>query len=170
MNYHNITSPDMLNGTGLRTVLWVSGCEHNCPGCHNPQTHAFDSGIKFNQDALDEIIFKSDHNYIEGLTLSGGDPLNPHNVPEVLNIVKEFKIKFPDKNVWACTGFTYEQLIKMSDSDTNYKEILSLIDVLVDGRFVEKLKDSTLHFRGSSNQRIIDMRKSTPNNIILLEV
>lgn len=160
MNYHDIESPSMLNGEGLRTVLWVAGCTHNCPGCHNPETHPFDSGIRFDSEALEEIIEKSRPDYIEGLTLSGGDPFMPENIMTTAEVAKLFKFHFPKKNIWAYTGYTWEKLMLRKDENT--LKLLSNIDVLVDGRFVIELKDPTLHFRGSTNQRIIDVKKSLP--------
>lgn len=168
MNYHNVTSPDMLNGCGLRTVLWVSGCTHACPECHNPITHDFNSGVEFTESALNEIIEKSNHDYIQGLTLSGGDPLMPKNLPTVLDVVKKFRSTYPNKTIWVYTGFKFEYLY----SDYRYNEILNLIDVLVDGPFIVKLKNPLLHFRGSSNQRIIDVHKTLLNmgkEVILLD-
>ena len=155
MNYHNITSPDMLNGSGLRTVLWVSGCTNACVQCHNPQTHPFNSGIKFDENALDEVIEKSKPNYIQGLTLSGGDPLHPLNVPMVSSVIHAFRAQFKNtKDIWVYTGYKFEDLIKRTD-ETRY--ILDSIDVLVDGKFEIENKDPLLHFRGSRNQRLIDV-------------
>ena len=164
MNYHAIKSPDMLNGSGLRTVIWVSGCEHNCPGCHNPETHDFNSGIKFTDDALDELLNVSDHDYIKGLTLTGGDPLHESNIPTVGKIIDRFKSRFPDKDIWVYTGYKFEYLSCIS----NIRSIISNVDVIVDGKFNIKLKDALLHFRGSSNQRIIDVKKSLDSDSIIL--
>lgn len=165
MNYHNITSPDMLNGMGLRTVLWVSGCTHNCPGCHNPITHPFNSGIPFTEETYDEIYDKSNHEYISGITFSGGDPLMPQNIDKVTEIAERFKSDFPNKSIWIYTGYKYEQLLNRSDAS----RILEIADVLVDGRFKIEDKNPLLHFRGSSNQRIIDLKNSDRNSIKILE-
>lgn len=160
MNYHNITSPDMLNGEGLRTVLWVSGCSHNCKGCHNPETHPLSSGIPFDYSAFEELMNKCKPDYISGITFSGGDPLHPRNYPEIRKIARTFKEHFPKKNIWIYTGFTFEYLKEKSESDETLRALLSLTDVIIDGKFEIDKKDPLLHFRGSSNQRIIDVQKS----------
>lgn len=154
MNYHNITSPDMLNGSGLRTVLWVSGCTNKCPGCHNPQTHSFTSGIPFDEKALNELIDKLRPDYIQGLTLSGGDPMHERNVPQVLDIVRLVRREFEfSKDIWIYTGYRLDELLARRDDDTT--ELIRSINVLVDGKFELDKKDPLLHFRGSSNQRIL---------------
>ena len=133
MNYHNITKEDMLNGEGLRTVLWVSGCNHNCPGCQNPETHPETSGILFDDDALKELLASLDKDYISGLTFSGGDPLYPNNRKTVTEIAKLVKEKFPCKNIWLYTGYLFEEVKNL--------EIIQYIDVMVDGEFLIKLKE-----------------------------
>ena len=161
MNYHNITKEDMLNGTGLRTVLWVSGCNHNCPGCQNPETHPEDSGIPFDKDALDELLNSLSPNYIEGLTFSGGDPLYPNNRSTVTDIAKKVKELYPNKNIWLYTGYLFEDIKDL--------EIISYIDVIVDGEFLIKLKDNNLHWKGSSNQRVIDVKESLIQKDIVIK-
>lgn len=165
MNYHNITSPDMLNGNGLRTVLWVSGCTHHCKGCHNPETHKFTSGVPFDYKAYDELMEKCAPDYISGITFSGGDPMMPQNVSTIADICRSFKEKFPNKTIWIWTGFTFEQLLERTDKFTKF--ILSQAQVIVDGEFILELKDPTLKFRGSSNQRIIDVQESLKQNKII---
>lgn len=155
MKYHDITKEDMKNGDGLRTVLWVSGCEHRCEGCHNPVTWDADCGVDFDEDAMNEIISLSDKPYISGLTLSGGDPLYPKNRDKITEIAKLFKEKFPDKTIWLYTGYTYEDIKDLP--------VMEYIDILVDGKFIKELADIKLHWRGSSNQRIIDVK----NKIVL---
>ena len=165
MNYHNITTDDMLNGDGLRTVLWVSGCTFNCPNCQNPQTHSFDSGRPFTDDTMEELIEDLDKPYISGLTLSGGHPLEPQNIPVVYNIVKTVKEKFPDKTIWIYTGYTYEDIYREYQRWESLEcnsicafDVIKLCNVLVDGRYIDELRDISLPWRGSSNQRVIDVK------------
>lgn len=152
MNYHNITTEDLLNGDGLRTVLWVAGCSHHCPFCQNPETHDPDGGILFDNDAYKELVEDLSQPYIGGLTLSGGDPLYVGNRETLTELVKDIKEQFPNKTVWCYTGFLYEEVCDL--------EIMNYIDVLVDGKFIQALNDNTLHWVGSSNQRIIDVQKT----------
>ena len=152
MRYHNITTDDMLNGDGLRTVLWVAGCTHHCEGCHNPDTWDIDGGIPFDADAENELFEKLAPDYIRGLTFSGGDPLHPQNRDEVTRLAKKFKEKFPDKTVWLYTGYTFEEIEEL--------EIVSLADVIVDGEFIKAQSDAKLHWKGSANQRVIDVRET----------
>lgn len=159
MNYHNIKHEDMLNGEGIRVTLFVSGCSHNCPGCHNPETHPVDSGIPFDDNALNEIYNELDKDYIAGITFSGGDPLNIHNRDTILKLCRDIKDKYPNKNIWLYTGYSYDYI------SSNYYQILNYIDVLVDGKFVRKLKDSNLKWRGSTNQRVIDIKKMRDNSV-----
>lgn len=153
MNYHNITKDDMLNGDGLRVVLWVSGCSHGCIGCHNRITWDPDGGLLFDDAAKEELFYELEKDYISGLTLSGGDPLFPGNRESIASLVKEVKEKYPDKTIWLYTGYTWE--------DISTLPLLQYVDILVDGKFVESLKDAKLHWRGSSNQRVIDVKKGT---------
>lgn len=164
MNYHNITKDDMLNGTGLRVVLWVSGCEMRCPACHNPETHDKDSGILFDKQAEIELLNELKYDYISGITFTGGHPLMECNRPEILRLVKKIKKLYPNKNIWLYTGYTWEEIQDIPSC----KEIVDLIDVLVDGRFVLYLKDTSLHWKGSKNQRVIDVQKSIKNKKIVL--
>lgn len=152
MRYHNITTDDMLNGDGLRTVLWVAGCTHRCQGCHNPITWDIDGGIPFDEDAEKELFDKLSTDYISGLTFSGGDPLHPHNREEVMRLAKKCRELFPKKTIWLYTGFSWEEICDL--------EIVPLVDVLVDGRFVKELFDGKLHWKGSSNQRVIDVQET----------
>lgn len=141
------------NGLGWRAVLFVSGCPHHCPGCHNKETQNFDNGTEFNQqEILDKI---KDNSILKGITISGGEPLCKENIPEVLDFIKNVKKVRPEFNVWCYSGYTIEQLVDRKDKVTD--ECLKEIDVLVDGRFVESKKDPELKFRGSSNQRILDV-------------
>lgn len=152
MRYHNITKDDMLNGDGLRVVLWVAGCTHCCKECHNPQTWDPNGGIPFDELARQEIFEQLDHDYISGITFSGGDPLHAANQMEVRELVSEIKEKYPNKTVWLYTGDTWEKIL--------YYPIVRNIDVLVDGEFHFEEKDVKLCWKGSSNQRVIDVQKS----------
>lgn len=164
MNYHNIKTDDMLNGDGLRVTCWVSGCDIGCFNCYNPQTWDFNSGIPFTEDTMQEILYDLSKPYIKGLTLSGGHPLDPLNAPEVLKIVKRVKMVFPNKDIWVYSGYVWENIIK---SET-LREIMKYTDVLVDGAYVDELRDISLPFKGSSNQRIIDVSKSLAKNKVIL--
>ena len=164
MNYHNIKTDDMLNGDGLRVTCWVSGCSIRCFNCYNPQTWDFNSGIPFTDDTMQEILYDLSKPYIKGFTLSGGHPLDTHNAPKVLEIVKRVKMVFPNKDIWIYTGYVWEDIIK----DDTLKEILKRTDVLVDGAYIDELRDISLPFRGSSNQRIIDVQESLKQNQVIL--
>ena len=152
MNFHDITKADILNGSGLRTVLWVSGCEQHCPNCQNPQTHPKDSGIPFDEEAEEELFESLKPDYIAGLTVTGGHPLEEYNYSEVFRLCKKCKQLFPNKTIWVYTGYTWEHVKDLT--------IMKYIDVLCDGRFVEELKDANCHWVGSSNQKVIDVQKS----------
>ena len=164
MNYEKIDKCSVSNGVGVRTVLWVSGCDIRCRNCHNPQTWDFDSGIPFTEETMQELLYDLSKPYIKGLTLSGGHPLDPHNAPKVLEIVKRVKMVFPNKDIWIYSGYVWEDIIK----DNTLKEILKCTDVLVDGAYVDELRDISLAFRGSSNQRIIDVKKTLDSNEVIL--
>jgi len=146
MRIHKITYPDVNNGLGCRVTLWVSGCIHHCKGCQNKETWSFESGREFTDDDKREIFKVLSLPYIKGITFSGGDPLCSYD--DMLSLAKEIKEKFPKKDIWLYTGYTFEYV------NENLKEILNYIDILVDGKFIEELKDVSLPFRGSSNQRI----------------
>lgn len=160
MRYHNITKDDMLNGDGLRVVLWVSGCDHKCKGCQNPITWDPKCGVLFDESAREEIFSELAKDYNSGITFSGGDPLYKANVSEVTAFAKEIKEKFPHKNIWLYTGFKWEEICNM--------EIVSYLDVLVDGRFEIDKKDNQLHWRGSANQRVIDVPETLTRGEIKL--
>lgn len=160
MNYHDIKHDDMLNGDGIRVTLFVSGCSLHCPYCQNPQAFDPDSGIPFDEEAKQEIFDELKKPYISGLTLTGGHPLEDYNINECTKLCKEIKNKFPTKNIWLYTGYIYENIM-------NY-EILDYVDVLVDGNYQHKLRDVSLKWRGSSNQRVIDVKRSKQENKIIL--
>ena len=160
MRYHNITTDDMLNGDGLRTVLWVAGCMHRCVGCHNPITWDIDGGIPFDEAAEEELFRKLSADYISGVTFSGGDPLHPHNREEITRLAKKCRELFPQKTIWLYTGFLWEDVCDL--------DVIQYLDVLVDGKFVKDLFDGKLHWKGSSNQRVIDVPETLKLGKIVL--
>lgn len=170
MNYALIRENDIANGPGVRTSLFVSGCRHHCKGCFNPETWSFSYGKPFTQKEIDQIIEATRPAYIEGLTLLGGEPLEPENQEALVYLLKQFKRALPNKKVWCYSGFSFEidLLPKCQNNQEHVKELLELIDVLVDGKFVEELKSSALLFRGSSNQNIIDVQESLKQNKLIL--
>lgn len=167
MNYHNITYPDQNNGPGLRIVIWVSGCSHHCLECQNPQTWDQNSGILFDDSAKEEIIEQLNNDYISGITWSGGDPMHENNVKTVLDFTQKIRELFPKKNIWIYTGYTIEQIL----NDINIperKKLLSICNVLVDGEYKKELRDISLHWCGSSNQRVIDLKKTREQKKLIL--
>ena len=160
MRYHNITKDDMLNGDGLRVVLWVAGCTHCCRECHNPITWDPNGGIDFDEQAKEEIFAQLEHSYIAGITFSGGDPLHGNNVYEVTEIAKEIREKYPQKTIWLYTGALWETVREM--------EIAKHLDILVDGEFECDKMNTTLRWKGSSNQRVIDVKKSLTKKEVIL--
>lgn len=176
INYHNITHDDMNNGDGLRVVLWLSGCSHHCFNCQNPQTWDPDSGILFDESAKQEIFNELSKDYISGITLSGGDPLHENNLSEVLSLVEEILNLFPSKTIWLYTGYTCENLIDgihypldaTWEDSVLRKSIIKLCDVLVDGEYIDEQRNITLPWRGSNNQRVIDVQKSLEQGKVVL--
>ena len=180
INYHNITHDDMNNGDGLRVVLWLSGCSHHCYNCQNPQTWNHDSGIPFDESAKQEIFNELSKDYISGITFSGGDPLYENNLDEVLKLVKEIRISFPDKTIWLYTGYDFD-LLNSKYNEYKYTpfasntdewltrwEIISNLNIVVDGEYIDEQKDLTLKWRGSKNQRVIDVKQSLAKNKVIL--
>lgn len=160
MNYQKISHNDVSNGSGVGMVLWVSGCTQHCFGCHNPETWDFNSGIPYTPEIETEIINSLKPDYISRLTLSGGHPLEAENIKTVFDLCKKVKSIYPNKKIWLYTGYTWENI--------NGLPILKYVDVLVDGKFVQDLRDITLKWKGSSNQRVIDMQKSLEKGKIIL--
>ena len=160
MRYHNITKDDMLNGDGLRVVLWVAGCNHHCKECHNPITWDPDGGLPFDEAAKQEIFEELGKPYISGITFSGGDPLYSGNVAEVTELAKIIREQFPDKTIWLYTGGLWEDICGM--------EIIRYIDVLVDGEFEVERKELNLQWKGSANQRVIDVPETLEKGEIQL--
>ncbi len=155
MNYAAIKTTDVANGTGVRVSLFVSGCRRHCKDCFNSETWDFNFGEKFTQDTMDYIIEALSHDYIEGFSLLGGEPFEKENRETVLDILRTIKEKLPDKTIWCYSGFTFEELLA-----DGAQSILELLDVLVDGAFVAEKKNLRLKFRGSENQRVIDVKKT----------
>lgn len=182
INYHNITHDDMNNGDGLRVVLWLSGCSHHCYNCQNPQTWNPGSGIPFDESAKQEIFNELSNDYISGITFSGGDPLHENNLDGVLKLVQEIRISYPEKTIWLYTGFEWNSLMSkicqptFPDKDferiieihKKRKEIISNVDVLVDGEYIDEQKDLTLKWCGSRNQHVIDVKQSIAQNKMVL--
>lgn len=152
MRYHNITKDDMLNGDGLRVVLWVAGCSHCCRECQNPVTWDPDGGLLFDEAAEAEIMEQLEKPYISGITFSGGDPLHPANKLDVRGLMMQIKERFPDKTIWLYTGDLWENIMHYPS--------MKYIDVLVDGEFAAEQKDTKLLWKGSRNQRVIDVQKT----------
>ena len=166
MNYADIKRVDVANGEGIRVSVFVSGCNHHCKGCFNECAWDFNYGNKFTDEQEEEVMKDLDHDYISGLTLLGGEPLEQVNQEGLLPLVKKAKEKFPNKKIWCYTGFDFEKDVvgKMAKENETTKQLLKYIDVIVDGKFEEDKKDLKLKFRGSSNQRILDVQESLKEN------
>lgn len=154
MNYQKITKCDTANGDGIRVTLWVSGCEHHCDDCHNPQTWNPDSGKEFTKDTYNELIEALDSPWIKGLTISGGDPFHPLNITILGLLITNIKTKFPDKDIWCYTGYTLKELLLEKERTYYMNLMLCGIDYLVDGRYQKELRDVSYPWAGSSNQRV----------------
>ena len=168
MNYGAIKKCDIANGVGVRTVLFVSGCTHHCKGCFQPETWNFDYGERYTKETEDEIIESLRPDYVDGITLLGGEPFEPENQRELVKLLRRIKKELPQKTVWSFSGFTYEELTGSRAVCEVTKEMLSMLDVLVDGEFVEAKRNISLRFRGSENQRLIDMNKTRKEGKIVL--
>lgn len=169
MNYGAIKKCDIANGVGVRTVLFVSGCTHHCKGCFQPETWSFDYGERYTKETEDEIIESLRPDYVDGITLLGGEPFEPENQRELVKLLRRIKKELPQKTVWSFSGYTYEELTGDSRAVCEVtNEMLSMLDVLVDGEFVEAKRNISLRFRGSENQRLIDMNKTRKEGKIVL--
>lgn len=170
MNYGAVKYCDIANGLGCRTVLFVSGCRNACKGCFQPETWAFDYGKPFDETIQNEILKSLEPSYVQGITLLGGDPFEEENQEALVPFMRKVKECYPDKNVWAYTGYVYDKdLIPGGRKHTeNTEELLSMIDILVDGPFVQGKKNLMLKFRGSENQRVLDMKKTLETGKIIL--
>ena len=174
MNYHKIEKTSIANGNGVRVVLWVSGCSLHCKGCHNPQTWSLESGKLFNEDAKNELFDALSKPWIQGITFSGGHPLEYENLPCVYDLIKEVRMEYPNKDIWLYTGYT----LSANDFDTTAdicwdnsllaNSILAMCDVVVDGPYIEDQKDLTLKWRGSKNQIVIDVKKTIEQGKVVL--
>lgn len=163
MNFCGLKLFDIANGEGIRTSLFVSGCRNRCEGCFQPETWNFDYGEPFDESVADKIFLAMENPSVRGLTLLGGEPMEPENQVGLLPFLKKFKERFPDKTVWLYTGYLYEQLTGKINSEKRIEitdELLSLVDIMVDGKFERSKHRLGLRFRGSENQRIIDMNKT----------
>lgn len=160
MNYHDITKDDMLNGDGLRVVLWVAGCTHHCYGCQNPITWDIAGGLPYDEAAENELFEELKKPYINGITFSGGDPLHPFNRSEVFRIAKKIREELPQKTIWLYTGFLWEEIRDIPE--------IACMDVVAEGKFVMELLDAKLHWVGSSNQRVIDVKPTLETGNIVL--
>ena len=170
MYYGEIKNCDIANGEGVRVTLFVSGCTNRCPHCFQPQTWAFDYGQPFTAETEDQLLTMLKPDYISGLTLLGGEPFEPANQEVLVPFLRRVRETYPSKTIWGFSGCTYEELLTEGHSHhcAVTEEMLSLLDVLVDGRFVEELKDISLRFRGSSNQRLIDLNQTRQTGEITL--
>lgn len=182
MNYHKIEKTSIANGTGIRVVLWVSGCSLHCKGCHNPETWSLNSGKLFDENAKKELFEALDKPYIQGITFSGGHPLECENLDVVNELCLEIKKKYPTKDIWLYTGYNFDDFLPLFQVmprqtylyDNNFillgriANIISMCDVVVDGQYIEEFRDITLKWKGSSNQRVIDVKKTLKENKIVL--
>lgn len=172
MHYGALKKYDIANGEGVRTTLFVSGCRNRCPGCFQKETWSFDYGEPFTSSVAEEIFDTLENPSVRGVTILGGEPMEPENQREILPLLRELKSRYPDKTIWLYTGNLYEELIGEVGSHPKCievtRELLSYVDILVDGRFLEEQHRLGLRFRGSSNQRIIDMRRTLENGSIVL--
>ena len=160
MHYNKIRKMDVSNEPGIRVSIFMQGCTFNCKNCFNPNTHDFNGGKEFNDKTIEKVLELCNQEYIQGLSILGGEPLHPKNIVGSTKLAKSFKEKYPNKTLWVWTGFNYEYL--------QNQEIFNYIDVLVDGQYVDELHDFTLKWCGSSNQRVIDIKKSKSNKKVVL--
>ena len=173
MNYLGIDRTSISNGPGVRTTLWVSGCTCRCDRCQNPESWDFNAGMLFDEEAKRKLFTALDKPYIQGITLSGGHPLENKNVEEVYLLIKEIKEKFPTKDIWLYTGYTWEQIFPIvcldifNVNNMYRKAVAEMCDVVVDGPYIEEQRDITLKFRGSKNQRLIDVKETLKQGKII---
>ena len=169
MRYGNIKKCDIANGVGVRTVLFVSGCTHHCKGCFQPETWDFSYGEPYTKETENEIVESLRPSYINGLTLLGGEPFEPANQRELVGLLRRIRRELPDKTVWAFSCYTWEELTGQSRARCEVtEEMLSMIDVLVDGEYMEEKRNISLRFRGSENQRLIDVPKTRETGAVVL--
>ena len=161
MRYNKIRKMDIADGPGVRVSIFMQGCTFNCKNCFNHDTHDFNGGKEFTDETINRVLELCDKDHIEGLSILGGEPMHPKNIEGTTKLAKAFKEKFPNKNVWAWSGFLF-------DRDLKDKEVLNYVDTLVDGQYVDELRDPTLKWKGSSNQRVIDVQKSLKEKQVVL--
>ena len=160
MRYNIVRKMDISNGPGVRVSVFMQGCEFHCKNCFNPETWDFEGGKDFSKETIDEVLELCNKDHIKGLSILGGEPMHPKNIEATTELAKAFKEKYPNKNIWVWSGFKF-------DEDLKDKEVMNYIDVLVDGRYSDELHDPTLKWKGSSNQRVIDVQKSLKSNDII---
>ena len=156
MRYNLIRKMDISNGPGVRVSIFMQGCSFHCKNCFNPETWDFEGGQEFTEDTINKVLELSDKKEVKGLSILGGEPMHPTNIEGTTKLAKAFKEKYPEKSIWAWTGFQYE--------DIKDKDVFNYIDVLVDGQYKDELHDPTLKWRGSSNQRVINIKESKKQN------
>ena len=161
MRYNKIRKMDIADGPGIRVSIFMQGCSFNCKNCFNPETHDFEGGEEFTEQTINRVLKLCENEYIQGLSILGGEPMHPQNIEGTTKLAKAFKEKFPNKNLWAWTGFKFEDNIKD-------KDISKYIDVLVDGQYIDALHNPKLHWKGSSNQRVIDVQNSLKQHHVVL--
>ena len=160
MRYNKIRKMDISNGPGIRVSIFLQGCTFNCKNCFNPETHDFNGGKEFTEETVEKVMDLCEKDYVEGLSILGGEPMHPKNIEATRMLSEEFKKRYPKQSVWVWTGYNVEKLLN--------KEALKYIDVLVDGLFMDELHDPTLYFRGSSNQRLIDVKKTLKKGEVVI--
>ena len=160
MRYYKVRKMDISNGPGVRVSIFMQGCTFHCKNCFNPETHDFMGGEEFTEDTIDQVLKLCENANVEGLSILGGEPMHPMNIEGTTELAKKFKEKFPNKNLWVWTGFLF-------DRDLQNKEVLKYIDVLVDGQYVDELRDPRLKYNGSSNQRVIDVQNSVKQGKVI---
>ena len=161
MRYNKIRKMDISNGPGVRVSIFTQGCAFNCKNCFNPETHDFNGGKEFTKKTIDKVLELCKNPNVKGLSILGGEPMHPKNIEGTEAIAKAFKEKYPTKNIWVWSGFNYENYLKQ-------QKALDYIDVIVDGQFKQELHNPNIHWRGSSNQRVIDVKKSKEQNKVVL--
>lgn len=160
MRYSKIRKMDISNGKGVRVSIFMQGCSFNCKNCFNPETHDFNGGKEFTDNTIDKVLELCDNENIDGLSILGGEPMHPNNIEGTTKLARKFKEKFPNKDIWAWSGFKFDEYLKD-------KEVTKYLDVLIDGQYVEELHNPTLKWKGSSNQRVIDVQQSVINNKVI---
>ncbi|MBQ9298496.1 MAG: anaerobic ribonucleoside-triphosphate reductase activating protein [Clostridia bacterium] len=161
MRYNKIRKMDIADGPGIRVSIFMQGCTFNCKNCFNPETHDFAGGKEFTDDTINRVLELCKNDTIEGLSILGGEPMHPNNIEATTKLAKAFKEKYPNKNLWAWTGFQFDKYLKD-------KEVVKYLDVVVDGQYQDELHNPTLKWRGSENQRVIDVQKSIAGNDVVL--